>query len=104
VAWVCGKTVVATRFPGEQRARLTAAARVDADGSRWLLGDESGRLWLLAATGAASGAVTRLAREELGTPVAASALSYLDNGVVFVGSALGDSQVSPLCHLLSPCG
>ena len=93
VAWICGKTAVSARFPGEQRARLTAATRVDADGSRWLLGDESGRLWLLACAGAAQDTVTRLTLEELGTTVAASSLSYLDNGVVFVGSALGDSQV-----------
>ncbi len=93
VMWASGKTRVATRFPGEQRARLTAATKIDKDGSRWLLGDESGRLWLLACAGAAQGTVTGLSLEELGTTVAASSLSYLDNGVVFVGSALGDSHV-----------
>jgi DNA damage-binding protein 1 len=93
VAWLGGKAPVVARFPGEQRSRLTAAGKVDADGARWLLGDESGRLWLLAVAGAATGVVTRLTLEELGTTVAASAISYLDNGVVFIGSALGDSQV-----------
>ena len=37
--------------------------------------------------------VSALKLEPLGRTPAASTLSYLDSGVVFVGSALGDSQL-----------
>jgi DNA damage-binding protein 1 len=48
--WMSGKTRVTARFPGEQRSRLLSLGRVDPDGARWLLGDESGHLWLLTCT------------------------------------------------------
>jgi len=54
---------------------------VDEDGSRWLLGDHVGRLWLLV-LGAAGGRVNALRLEALGTTSPPSTLSYLDNGVV----------------------
>jgi hypothetical protein len=40
------------------------------------------------------GASAELSLEVLGSVAAASSVSYLDEGVVFVGSHMGDSQVS----------
>lgn len=93
VLWVSGKTRVAARFPaGAERSRLLGMGRVDADGTRWLLCDESGRLWLLSCA-LAQGAVARLQLQDMGRAAPACSISYLDNGVVFLGSAMADSQV-----------
>ena len=54
---------------------------MDEDGSRWLLGDHVGRMWLLV-LGVSSGRVGGLRLEALGSTSPASTLSYLDNGVV----------------------
>eukprot|EP00727_Mastigamoeba_balamuthi_P002002 m51a1_g118 putative dna damage-binding protein 1a (1114) ;mRNA; f:362128-365815 len=76
----------------EQPACVRAWGIIDADGSRILLGDHSGRLRLLALSH--NGArVMGLKVQTLGTTSMASSISYLDSGVVFVGSAFGDSQL-----------
>ena len=72
------------------------------DGSRCLLGDESkGRLLMLfvdsdegveSAAGSGRG-FTGMKLEVLGECSTPHCLAYLDNGVVFVGSRLGDSQL-----------
>lgn len=83
---------------------LQAYGQVDEDGSRFLLSDMLGNLYLLlllrddgaaggSAGGGAPGGVTELKLEPLGRTPAASTISYLDSGVVFVGSSLGDSQL-----------
>jgi len=69
-----------------------AFARVDADGTRHLLSDDSGVLHLLVLEHA-GGAVSGLKVEALGEISTASTLSYLDNRVVFVGSNAGNSQL-----------
>jgi DNA damage-binding protein 1 len=49
--------------------------------------------------------VTSLKLESLGRTSQASTLSYLDSGVVFVGSSFGDSQLiryAPARHAVSP--
>jgi DNA damage-binding protein 1 len=85
-------------------AQIRAACKVDADGRRWLLGDESGALSLLVlhtTTAPASGAapvVAALQLQPLGVTSAPSALAYLDSGLVFVGSAFGDSQLIRLAE------
>ena len=71
---------------------VTALCPIDADGFRHLLSDANGVLHLLVLQQAA-GAVAGLALQPLGETAAASTLSYLDNGVVFVGSAGGNSQL-----------
>ena len=128
---------------------------VDPDGSRWLLGDYVGRLFVLFLERNNAGVVTHLHLEPLGTtsirflffsflffsflffsflflsfsfpflflffsfsfpflfpffsllffsflilirPTNSSTISYLDNGVVFVGSKLGDSQLIKLAE------
>lgn len=70
---------------------------IDADGSRYLLSDHKGSLYVLMLTTArdANGGstVTKVVVDLLGTTSIAETLNYLDNGVVFIGSALGDSQL-----------
>jgi DNA damage-binding protein 1 len=70
-----------------------AYGRVDEDGSRILLGDHQGQLYLLMLLQDGLHRVTGLALEILGRTSAASTISYLDNGVVFIGSTMGDSQL-----------
>lgn len=62
-------------------APAQAYGKVDEDGSRWLLGDHVGRMWLLV-LGTSGGRVSGLRLEPLGTTSPACTLSYLDNGVV----------------------
>lgn len=78
------------------RPSITRAyGRVDADGSRYLLGDHNGLLHLLVITHEKE-KVTGLKIELLGETSVASSISYLDNAVVFVGSSYGDSQLIKL--------
>ncbi|KAD7117821.1 hypothetical protein E3N88_05089 [Mikania micrantha] len=69
--------------------------RVDADGSRYLLGDLSGLLHLLVIAHEKE-KVTGLKIELLGETSVASTISYLDNAFVYVGSSYGDSQLIKL--------
>ena len=95
---VVGAASVTYAAPGDARATVPmkrsdvrSIALVDDD--KWLLGDADGRLSLLAAARGTPGGVAGLRLEPLGTTSAPSALAYLDNRVVFVGSAGGDSQL-----------
>ncbi|KAK6154837.1 hypothetical protein DH2020_009085 [Rehmannia glutinosa] len=84
------------------RPSITRAyGRVDADGSRYILGDHNGLLHLLVITHERE-KVTGLKIELLGETSVASSISYLDNAVVFVGSSCGDSQARSRsgCNLL----
>lgn len=69
-----------------------AHGKVDEDGSRYLLGDYVGNLYLLVLQHDGEH-VAGLKLEPLGRTSAPSTLTYLDNGVVFVGSSGGDSQL-----------
>ena len=73
-------------------ASIMAYGAVDADGSRYLLSDSTGMLHLLVLVHNHK-RVHALKLEPLGHTSIASSLSYLDNGVVYVGSAYGDSQL-----------
>ncbi|OVA12038.1 Cleavage/polyadenylation specificity factor [Macleaya cordata] len=78
------------------RPSITRAyGRVDADGSRYLLSDNSGLLHLLVITHEKE-RVTGLKIEHLGETSIASTISYLDNAIVYVGSSFGDSQLIKL--------
>ncbi|CAN6454562.1 unnamed protein product [Victoria cruziana] len=78
------------------RPSITRAyGRVDADGSRYLLGDHAGLLHLLVIIHEKD-RVTGLKTELLGETSIASTISYLDNAFVFVGSSYGDSQLIKL--------
>lgn len=70
-------------------------AYVDPDGSRILVGDSEGFLYMLVLEHA-GGVVQNLSWEPLGQSSIASTLSYLDSGVVYVGSSQGDSQLIKL--------
>ncbi|CAA6668092.1 unnamed protein product [Spirodela intermedia] len=72
-----------------------AYGKVDADGSRYLLGDNSGALRLLVIIHEKE-RVTGLRIEQLGETSVASTISYLDNAVVYIGSSYGDSQLIKL--------
>ncbi|DBA79836.1 TPA: hypothetical protein ACH3X2_007673 [Trebouxia sp. C0005] len=71
---------------------IKAVGRVDPDGSRYLLGDTLGNLHMLVLSHD-SQRVVGLKLEALGRISAPSTISYLDSGVVFVGSLYGDSQL-----------
>ena len=84
------------------------------DGKRYLLGDIRGNLFVLvvchdkssssgggglsasSSSSSSSSTVTSLVVDSLGVTALAESLSYLDNGVVFVGSIYGDSQLIKL--------
>lgn len=68
---------------------------VDKDGSRFLLADQYGTLSVVALQFTGKD-VTGVHLEVLGETSIASCISYLDNGVVFVGSTFGDSQLIKL--------
>ena len=61
---------------------------MDADGSRWLLADHLGSLSLLVLSHDGP-RVLSLALEPLGTVSAPVTLTYLDSGVIYVGSCSG---------------
>ncbi|EEC79792.1 hypothetical protein OsI_21216 [Oryza sativa Indica Group] len=82
---------------------IRAYGRVDPDGSRYLLGDNAGILHLLVLTHERE-RVTGLKIEYLGETSIASSISYLDNGVVYVGSRFGDSQLVKLNLQADPNG
>ncbi|XP_030845179.1 DNA damage-binding protein 1 [Strongylocentrotus purpuratus] len=92
-----GDNYVAIAPPTIKNSTLVCYGRLDNNGSRYLLGDLTGRLFLLlldkeeSMDGAAT--VKDLKLEFLGETSIAECLTYLDNGVVFIGSRLGDSQL-----------
>jgi len=68
---------------------------------RFLIADEDGDLYLLmlskgTTSTMSTSIVSKLTIERLGKTSSASAMSYLDNSVVFIGSAYGDSQIIKL--------
>ena len=73
-------------------AVITSVCRIDADGQRFLLGDLHGNLSVLHLH-RSNNAVCGLSCERLGVTSIASSLAYLDNGVCFIGSSFGDSQL-----------
>ncbi|KAI9905788.1 hypothetical protein PsorP6_013830 [Peronosclerospora sorghi] len=68
---------------------------VDKDGSRFLLADQYGTLSVVALQHTGK-EVSGVHLEVLGETSIASCVSYLDNGVVFIGSTFGDSQLIKL--------
>jgi len=60
--------------------------------ARFLLGDEYGKLHVLAITRSSKGLVTGLHLDYLGMANVATSLVYLESGLVFLGSGFSDSQ------------
>ena len=100
---------------------VRAVAKIDDDGLRYLIGDDRGGLHVLAleeehegttdgretssssssssSSSTSSSGITlsfgiaNLRVQRMGVTSCASTISYLDNGAIFVGSSLGDSQL-----------
>lgn len=83
-----------------RQSTVVCYGKVDANGSRYLLGDMAGRLFMLLLEredridGTAT--VKDLKLEFLGEITIPECITYLDNGVVYIGSRLGDSQLVKL--------
>eukprot|EP00291_Cryptomonas_curvata_P008383 CAMPEP_0172198090 /NCGR_PEP_ID=MMETSP1050-20130122/27879_1 /TAXON_ID=233186 /ORGANISM="Cryptomonas curvata, Strain CCAP979/52" /LENGTH=486 /DNA_ID=CAMNT_0012874843 /DNA_START=773 /DNA_END=2230 /DNA_ORIENTATION=- len=71
---------------------IRAWGKIDDNGSRYLLGDHFGRLYVLVLEHDGS-KVLGLKLDLLGETSAAHCIAYLDSGVVFVGSSSADSQL-----------
>eukprot|EP00762_Andalucia_godoyi_P006008 ANDGO_00026.mRNA.1 DNA damage-binding protein 1b len=70
----------------------------EAGNARFLMADDRGVLYVLTLRASGASNVTDLVVEKYGETSAAQCLAYLDSGVVFVGSAAGDSQIVKLSH------
>ena len=83
--------------PNIQDSSIIAHARVDPNGSRYLLGDMAGHLFMLLLDREekmdGGNTVKDLKLELLGETTIAECITYLDNGYVYIGSRLGDSQL-----------
>ena len=75
-----------------QSTQICCYGTIEKDGSRYLLGDHRGTLYVLLLQ-KEQGFVKSLMLDIVGITSIAETLSYLDNGVVFVGSVYGDSQL-----------
>lgn len=78
-----------------QHGSICSYGLIDADGSRYLLGDAHGSLLLLSLH-KEHNQMSGLSIDILGSTSIATALCYLDNGIVFVASHCGDSQLIKL--------
>eukprot|EP00042_Codosiga_hollandica_P058516 m.883598 g.883598 ORF g.883598 m.883598 type:complete len:1092 (+) comp59884_c0_seq2:68-3343(+) len=81
---------------GVSTTAYTCFGRIDADGSRVLLGTLDGELHLVVLERDANADIRGIRFARLGRTVAASSLAYVDEGVVFVASLFGDSKVIKL--------
>lgn len=95
-----GVTYVATAPAIIKQSTITCYARVDRKGYRYLLGNMSGNLFMLfleAETNAQGNLYVKdLKVELLGEISIPECITYLDNGVLFIGSRHGDSQLVKL--------
>lgn len=77
-------------------SKIVAVTRIDADGFRYLFGDQRGALSLLVLRADEGGMVKEMKLEYLGQASVPSSLEYVDGGRVFVGSRLGPNQLVQL--------
>lgn len=95
-----GTTYVTVVPPIIKQSTITCYAKVDNQGLRYLLGDMAGHLFMLFLEQDkkpdGSMVVKDLKVELLGEVSVPECITYLDNGVIFVGSRLGDSQLIKL--------
>ncbi|XP_001607743.2 DNA damage-binding protein 1 [Nasonia vitripennis] len=95
-----GTTYVTVVPPIIKQSTISCYAKVDNQGLRYLLGDLAGHLFMLfleqdkKADG--SMVIKDLKVELLGEVSIPECITYLDNGVIFIGSRLGDSQLIKL--------
>jgi len=85
-----------------KQSPINCYARIDKDGSRYLLGDLSGRLFCLileaddVRLNDSKLQVKNMKLELLGEISIPECITYLDNAIVYIGSKLGDSQLIKL--------
>ena len=80
-----------------QPIQVTTYGLIDLDGSRYLLGDLKGNLYVLVLVkDPSSGVVVSIAVDFVGVTNIAQTINYLDNGLVFIGSFYCDSQLVKL--------
>ncbi|XP_050465445.1 DNA damage-binding protein 1 [Cataglyphis hispanica] len=95
-----GTTYVAVVPPIIKQSTITCYAKVDNQGLRYLLGDMAGHLFMLflelEKKPDGTQVVKDLKVELLGEISIPECITYLDNGVIYVGSRLGDSQLIKL--------
>lgn len=95
-----GTSYIAVVPPIIKQSTITCYAKVDNQGQRYLLGDMAGHLFMLFLEQEkkpdGSTVVRDLKVELLGEISIPECITYLDNGVIFVGSRLGDSQLIKL--------
>ncbi|XP_043235477.1 DNA damage-binding protein 1-like isoform X1 [Amphibalanus amphitrite] len=92
-----GSSYITVAPPILKQSTMTCYGRVDPNGCRYLMGDMAGRLFMVLLDGEEKeGAERDIQVELLGECSIPECINYLDNGVVFVGSRLGDSQLVQL--------
>lgn len=89
--------VVPYTCPLLENTTFTCHALVDSSGERFVLGDTEGRLMMMLLNVTDSSMYGRVVNEiridYLGETSIADSINYIDNGVIFIGSRLGDSQL-----------
>ena len=75
----------------ETMTNFVAHAPIDPDGYRYLLSDAEGNMYLLVLEGVPN--VTSMQLRKLGQTSIPSCVCYLDSGLVFIGSELGNTQL-----------
>jgi DNA damage-binding protein 1 len=92
-----GEKYVAVAPPQLRESTVTCYCKIDPNGARYLLGDMSGRLFLLLLEAEemmnCAVSVKGIKLEYLGEISIPETMTYLDNGVVYVGSRMGNSQL-----------
>ena len=83
---------------------INTYCQIDANGQRFLLANTMGNLYMMMLVYERNGKVIDLQFEFLGETVIADNLTYIDNGVVFIGSKFGDSQLVKLVSEATECG
>lgn len=95
-----GKNGIVVDPPVIKQSSIICYAKVDPGGLRYLLGDMAGHLFMLfletETRGDGTEYVKDLKVELLGEIAIPECITYLDNGVLFIGSRLGDSQLVKL--------
>ncbi|CAF1046921.1 unnamed protein product [Rotaria sordida] len=82
----------------DDEASIVSYCPIDEDGCRYLLTDYFGKLYLLVLerdkrNGSSSTTITDMKLDLLGETSMCEYITYLDNGVTFIGSRFGDSQL-----------
>ncbi|GFX77483.1 DNA damage-binding protein 1 [Trichonephila clavipes] len=100
ITYYHGEKHVAIAPPLIKQSVINCYCKVDENGSRYLLGNMCGRLFMLLLNKEermdGRHVVSSLKFEFLGEITIPECITYLDNGVVYIGSRLGDSQLVKL--------